>query len=274
MASDDPDINADTYEELYQKGMKYYRNKEYKTAISYFDQALSIDPNFESALNSKGIALYQMGQFDKATSIFDQILTINPSNQEALKNWQAVLKMRSSSMKNAEPSPHKIKLNGIILFALIIVIFLIIAVVIYASLPGVPGENSSLTGTDQKFARVMTDYIGFIQPIQNDITISIQERNLTKIKLYADKSLAINAQFTPVISGLVVSKEIKTVQSELLNWISEGNFAAEELILAANAKDTLAKDIHLEKYQVAMNSAVNHMNNSIELAKKYKLNFP
>ena len=104
MASDDTDKNADKYEELFQKGMKYHRNKEYKIAISYFDQALSIDPNSESALNAKGIALYQMGQFDKATSIFDQILTINPSNREALKNWQTVLKMHSSSIKKTEQS--------------------------------------------------------------------------------------------------------------------------------------------------------------------------
>ena len=59
--------------------------KNFTGAISYFDQALKINPNNTNALINKGVALGNLQNFTGAISYFDQALKINPNNTDAIK---------------------------------------------------------------------------------------------------------------------------------------------------------------------------------------------
>lgn len=48
--------------------------QEYEQAISYFDAALTIDPNYIDALYNKGRTLEEMGQYLTARDIYEQVL--------------------------------------------------------------------------------------------------------------------------------------------------------------------------------------------------------
>jgi tetratricopeptide (TPR) repeat protein len=47
---------------------------DYEKAISYFDTALSIDPDYIDALYNKGRTLEEMGQYLTARDIYEQVL--------------------------------------------------------------------------------------------------------------------------------------------------------------------------------------------------------
>ncbi|MGC1133032.1 MAG: tetratricopeptide repeat protein [Nitrososphaeraceae archaeon] len=48
------------------------RNDE---AISYFDKALSLEPNDAKTLNGKGTALANLGNYDEAIEYYDEALS-------------------------------------------------------------------------------------------------------------------------------------------------------------------------------------------------------
>ena len=54
--------------------------------IHYFDRALEIDPNYESALNNKGVALLNLHNYTEALDYFDRVLEIDPNFKQALNN--------------------------------------------------------------------------------------------------------------------------------------------------------------------------------------------
>ena len=56
----------------------------YDAAITYYDKALAIDPNFEDALNGKGVALKNFGNYNEAITYFDKALAIDPNDNMAL----------------------------------------------------------------------------------------------------------------------------------------------------------------------------------------------
>ena len=53
----------------------------YDAAITYYDKALTIDPNDNVALNGKGLALNALGNYNEAISIFDKALAVDPNDK-------------------------------------------------------------------------------------------------------------------------------------------------------------------------------------------------
>jgi tetratricopeptide (TPR) repeat protein len=75
----------------YYKGMAYLNTGNYTEAITYFDKALAISPNYSLTLNNKGAALYGLGIYNESIAYFDKALSVNPRYTTALYNKAATL---------------------------------------------------------------------------------------------------------------------------------------------------------------------------------------
>jgi tetratricopeptide (TPR) repeat protein len=82
---------------LYDKGAALNKTGNYTGAITYFDQALHMDPNFKDALNAlqmlsdkkstlydKGVTLLRDDNYTESIKYFDQVLAIDPKYDDAL----------------------------------------------------------------------------------------------------------------------------------------------------------------------------------------------
>ena len=76
----------ETKADLLNYGNSYYEQGEYQEAITWFDKALEIDPNYVFALHNKGLALIQLGQYEEAITSLDKALAIEPSNVNVLND--------------------------------------------------------------------------------------------------------------------------------------------------------------------------------------------
>ena len=57
--------------------MAYLNTGNYTEAITYFDKALAINPNYSLTLNNKGAALYGLGIYNESIAYFDKALSVN-----------------------------------------------------------------------------------------------------------------------------------------------------------------------------------------------------
>jgi tetratricopeptide (TPR) repeat protein len=81
----------DVVHDLLSKGNQAILSGEFNNSINYFDQALKIEPNNTSALDSKGVALGNMREYNESITYFDQVLKIEPNNTDGLNNKAAAL---------------------------------------------------------------------------------------------------------------------------------------------------------------------------------------
>ena len=66
-------------EEYANRGVSWYKEGDFNKAISDFDEALKINPQFAGAYNGRGSSWASKGEFDKALEDFSAALKINPS---------------------------------------------------------------------------------------------------------------------------------------------------------------------------------------------------
>jgi len=71
---------------LANKGAALSSLARYQEAISYYDEALEIDPEYLIALNNKGNALSSLGRYQEAISYYDKALEIIPQDPTVLNN--------------------------------------------------------------------------------------------------------------------------------------------------------------------------------------------
>ncbi len=67
------------------KGLEAYDAGEYDRAVSYFERAISLDPNVKEYHNNLGMALIQMKQYTEAITQFSMVITNDPSTTEEKK---------------------------------------------------------------------------------------------------------------------------------------------------------------------------------------------
>lgn len=67
----------------YNVGLVYLQNDKLDDAINYFNKSLSLNPNFDLALNALGLTYFMKGEFQKAAGYFEKCLTLNPGFTEA-----------------------------------------------------------------------------------------------------------------------------------------------------------------------------------------------
>jgi len=70
---------------LHNKGIALYNQGKYVEAISAFDKAIEIDPQYAAAWCYKGFALDELGKHDEATKAYDKAIEIDP--QYAAAAW-------------------------------------------------------------------------------------------------------------------------------------------------------------------------------------------
>ena len=62
---------------------KHLDDGNYNEALSFFDQALSLEPNNPDFWNLKGIALRSLGRYDEASECYNKSLEIEPRDKES-----------------------------------------------------------------------------------------------------------------------------------------------------------------------------------------------
>jgi len=68
---------------LIKSGKKYLEQGNYDSALSFFDQALSLEPSNPDLWNLKGIALRSLGRYDEASDCYNKSLEIEPRDAES-----------------------------------------------------------------------------------------------------------------------------------------------------------------------------------------------
>jgi protein O-mannosyl-transferase len=67
-------------------GIAAYHQKRFKDAVSYFEKALNVNPNYYSTYNNLGVVLEQMNNLDDAIFYYRQGLQINPHDSGLYNN--------------------------------------------------------------------------------------------------------------------------------------------------------------------------------------------
>ncbi len=68
------------------RGNEYLENADYDNAISAYEKALMLDPDFVDAFNNKGVAYYEQGNYGLALESYNQAIQRNPDYYSALLN--------------------------------------------------------------------------------------------------------------------------------------------------------------------------------------------
>jgi tetratricopeptide (TPR) repeat protein len=68
------------------RGIAYGEKGQYDQAISEFDKAIQINPNYDKAYNNRGIVYRLRGQYDQAISDFNKAIQINSLEAEGYNN--------------------------------------------------------------------------------------------------------------------------------------------------------------------------------------------
>lgn len=109
----EPDIRY-----LIDQGKQFFKNQAYRKAETIFLKLIGGQHEFADVCNMLGVIYHQTGQFSKAISFFQRALKINPNYTEALLNlsvlhndlgeYKAARQLLAKSKKNLERSGDKI----------------------------------------------------------------------------------------------------------------------------------------------------------------------
>ena len=77
--------------ELILKGNEHAYKGQHKEAMTWYDKALEIDPNYGVAWTSKALSLYSQGKYKEAIKNCDKALEIDPNNADAWADKAAYL---------------------------------------------------------------------------------------------------------------------------------------------------------------------------------------
>ncbi len=78
-------LRAEGYKSLYAQGESKYNDGLFEAAISYYDKALAINPEYEDALFKKAMSYKQMGDIQNANSLFGEVIMRFPDTDLAAR---------------------------------------------------------------------------------------------------------------------------------------------------------------------------------------------
>jgi len=73
-----PTFGQTTADDWYNKGYTLFYQSKYDEAITAYDEAIRLDPNYADAWNDKGAALGKQGKNDDALKAYDEAIKLNP----------------------------------------------------------------------------------------------------------------------------------------------------------------------------------------------------
>jgi tetratricopeptide (TPR) repeat protein len=77
---------ADAAKDAYQEGVRLVREGQLRVAITSFDKAIRLKPDYAEAYNARGIAHDNLAQFERALKDYDEAIRLNPGYVEAYYN--------------------------------------------------------------------------------------------------------------------------------------------------------------------------------------------
>ena len=66
---------------LIQNGVTNLEDGHFEGALSFFEQALLLEPNNPDLWNQKGVALRSLGRYDEASECYDKSLQLDPRDR-------------------------------------------------------------------------------------------------------------------------------------------------------------------------------------------------
>jgi len=75
-------MNSDILD-LIKKGNELMENCKFEESLSFFDQALLLQPNNPNLLNKKGVVLRSLGRYDEAIECFNKSLQLDPRDLDS-----------------------------------------------------------------------------------------------------------------------------------------------------------------------------------------------
>ena len=66
---------------LIKKGTENLHEGNFESALSFFEQALLLEPKNPDLWNQKGIALRSLGRYDEATECYNKSLQLDPRDR-------------------------------------------------------------------------------------------------------------------------------------------------------------------------------------------------
>jgi Flp pilus assembly protein TadD len=69
--------------EMMQKGKLLLYEGNFEDALSFFEQAVILEPNNPEIWNQKGSALRSLGRYDEALDCFNRALELEPSDKRS-----------------------------------------------------------------------------------------------------------------------------------------------------------------------------------------------
>jgi len=88
--------------ELYSKGLDEAKKENCKKAITYYEQAVKIDPQFAFAWDNMGICYRRLENYDKAIEAYKRSLEIDPEGRMPLQNIAIVYQYKKEYNKAIE----------------------------------------------------------------------------------------------------------------------------------------------------------------------------
>jgi tetratricopeptide (TPR) repeat protein len=101
MLEEDPE----NVEVLTNKGSALAKLGQYNEAVTYYDLALKIQPNYLPAMNNKANALAEIGDFSEAISLYNSVLDHEPTYTVAQDNLEKAREKFFLFAKNEEQKP-------------------------------------------------------------------------------------------------------------------------------------------------------------------------
>ena len=250
----DSDSIDNSYENDIEKAQEYLirgivksNSKDYKSAISDFDKAIKLNPNFDDAYNNRGVAKEYLTNYNGAIEDYNKFIELNPNNAIVYYNRGKVKIKLNESEEALEDFDKAIKLNPNFVEA-------------YNNRGLIKSSNKNHIGAIDDFNKAIE--------LKPDFNKAYFNRGLSKEKL-SDHIGAIK-DFTQVIesnptnldkSSIAKTYFIRGISKENTKKDYEGAMSDLEKAIEIETNDNLIKlyKKSLKEFNERMQNIVNHM---------------